>query len=100
MKHLITALLISTTCLSAPNAYPQDESSDLFVAESARKPSVYFEMELYRVHGSVSGSFSLTDDIFQGIDSPTAEEKATFTYFTVADAQLGDVHLKVDEEGW
>lgn len=83
---------------------PEEAPEPLVVAkpESEKKPvkTVVVALDIYRVNGSFAGSTSLTDGIWQGIDSPTAEEKKEFTYFTEADVEVVGLRLKAKETGW
>lgn len=91
MRWIAIALIL----LAASLGYAKDDA-----AKQEQKEAVLLEITLYRVNGSVSGDFSLTDSIFDGLDSPTAEQKKAFTYFTIANTKLGSVRFVADDDGW
>jgi hypothetical protein len=61
--------------------------------------TLLIQTEIYRIKGDVSGDTSLTDDIWGGSDVTTASNP-NLVIFTVADLEMADRHLSLDERGW
>ncbi len=62
---------------------------------------VMVQFEVYKATGDVSGTTSLTDNIWSGLKGERLEaKKGPFTFFTLADLTVASVRLKAGEDGW
>ena len=70
-------------------------------SEEEKNIKIYFSV--YRVNGDIEGrGLSLTDDIYSGIDSPNAEQKKCFNFFTktIPTSSIADTTLEADFSSW
>ena len=67
----------------------------------ASPKQVMLQFEVYRIYGSISGSTSLTENVWSELekDNPHSENYP-FSVFTLADQKLGGVVFKADTESW
>ena len=68
---------------------------------NAAPPQVKLQFEIYRIYGSISGSTSLTENVWSELEKDNPHSKNfPFSVFTLADQTLGDVAFKADTESW
>jgi hypothetical protein len=90
MKILIRAILIAGVLLPFGIRANGDE-----------KESVVVKMSVAQIRGKVTYvNSSLTDDVFQGLDSPTKEQKKAFSCWVQANRNIGGVEFKANETAW
>ncbi len=89
MKNPIRALFISGILLSI-----------CFRANGEEEKQIMVEMDIFRILGNISGQTSLTDSVYEGLDSPTLEQKKRFSCWVLADQNMAGVQLKADENSW
>ncbi len=59
------------------------------------------QFEIYRIYGSISGSTSLTENVWSELEKDNPHSKNfPFSVFTLADQTLGGVMFKADTESW
>jgi hypothetical protein len=64
-------------------------------APEATKKIATLQVQLFRVSGDISGTTSLTDNIWEGV-----ETSSRFNLFTLADLNVAGVKLKADASEW
>ncbi len=63
--------------------------------------SVGIRFWLYRIQGDISGDMSLTENLWEGIDSKnTSAKQGPFSFFTLAKLTIAGVKLQADQSGW
>ena len=87
MKRMYVMLMLSMVLFS----------SGLYAAPS----QVKLQFEIYRIHGSISGSTSLTENVWSELEKDNPHSKKfPFSVFTLADQTLGGVVFKADTKSW
>lgn len=74
-----------------------------WIGSAAAQDQILVKFSVYRARGDVSGTRSLTDNIWAGLGEPGKRgiiTKGPFTFFTVSDLVVAAVRLKATEDGW
>jgi len=67
----------------------------------ASPKQVMLQFDIYRIYGSISGSTSLTENVWSELEKDNPHLKNyPFSVFTLADQKLGGVVFKADTESW
>jgi len=67
----------------------------------ASPKQVMLQFEIYRIYGSISGSTSLTENVWSELEKDNPHSKNyPFSVFTLADQELGGVVFRADTESW
>jgi hypothetical protein len=69
-------------------------------AGDERKPVYCVRAAIHRITASVSGTTSLTEDLGMREEGrPVGAKSGPFTFFTMADLQIGRIQFRMDEKG-